>query len=64
MTMVQCFWDSPEDYHKDTGIVRQLPETTNFTVTPMKKIYLAVYYILGGDTSPVSIFFPDIDKNE
>ena len=30
----------------------------------MKKIYLAVYYLLDGDTSQVSGFFPDINKND
>ena len=35
-----------------------LTKTANFKATPMKKnIYLAVYYLLIGDTSQVSVFF-------
>ena len=36
----------------------QLTKTANFKATPMKK-HLAVYYLLIGDTSQVSVFFPD-----
>ena len=34
----------------------QLTKTANFKATPMKK-HLAVYYLLIGDTSQVSVFF-------
>ena len=34
----------------------QLTKTANFKATPMKKTYLAVYYLLIGDTSQVSVF--------
>ena len=45
---------------KDTDCWRelcQLTKTANFKATPMKKTYLAVYYLLIGDTSQVSVFF-------
>ena len=34
----------------------QLTKTANFIATPMKKTYLAVYYLLIGDKSQVSVF--------
>ena len=40
----------------------QLTKTANFKATPMKK-HLAVYYLLIGDTSQVSVFFLT-NKNE
>ena len=48
---------------KDTGAVCQLTKTANFIATPTKK-HLAIYYLLAGDTSKVSVFLPDINKNE
>ena len=62
MTMVSR--GSLEDQYQDTGVVCQLAKTVNFIATPMKKTYLVVYYLLIGDTSQVSVTFPDINKNE
>ena len=53
----QCFWGSSEDQHKDVGVACQLTKTDNFIATPMKEHILAVYYLLAGDTSQVSLFF-------
>ena len=36
--------------------LRQLTKTANSIATSMKKTYLAVHYLLIGDTSQVSIF--------
>ena len=46
------------------GVVRQLTKAANFTATPIKKTYLAGYYLLAGDTSQVSVFFPDIKMSK
>ena len=35
-----------------------------FIATPMKKTYLAVYYVFIGVTRQDFVFFPDINKNE
>ena len=48
---------------KDTGVEHHFTKTANFSYT-YEKTYLAVYYLLAGDTSQVSDFFPDINKNE
>ena len=45
-----------------TGVVCQLTKTANVIATPLKK-HLAVYYLLAGDTSQVSVFFLT-NKNE
>ena len=36
--------------------LRQLTKTANSIATSMKKTYLAVHYLLIGDTSQVSVF--------
>ena len=38
------------------GELCQLTKTANFKATPMKETYLAVYYLLNGDASQVSVF--------
>ena len=59
MNMVPMFLRQfrSENQHKDTAELCQLTKTANFIATPMKKTYLAVYYLLIGDTSQVSVFF-------
>ena len=39
-------------------VICQLTKTATFKATP-KKTYLAVYYLVIGDTNQVSVFFPD-----
>ena len=39
------------------GAVSQLTKTADFIATPMKKTYLAFYYLPIGDKSQVSVFF-------
>ena len=51
-----CYDYGANALHKETRVVCQLTKTEFYSYT-YEKTYLAVYYLLAGDTSKVSIFF-------